>query len=319
MQETYFERALFFSWYCALGDCTFCYMSINGKQKTESNNNPHLARRSFESIFAEAIISKELDWKIEFVSGGYHSYTMEELVFLVKGIFEITGQKQWLNIGHLTKEELKLFLPYSEGYAGTIETVNWGLRKKVCPSKHLAPILKAFEHCDELGLKKAITIIIGLGETISDFKKLHEFIEEHKIDRITFYALNPHPGTPFTSSPEKEYYSQWIQKTREVFPELEIIAGAWLDKAEYYKSILEAGADNFTKLPAIREFNTKKMQEVEKQINLSGKKLMSKLTNLPQVDWDSKVDKLSEKTFSNELKNKIKAKLTSYLKQMDKN
>ena len=88
--KVYFERALFFSWYCKLGDCTFCLMSTQ-KDKIK---NPKKARRRFQSIFAEAIICKNLNWKIEFISGGYNSYTKEELLFLVKGVHEITNQKQ---------------------------------------------------------------------------------------------------------------------------------------------------------------------------------------------------------------------------------
>jgi len=31
--ETAFERAVFFSWGCTIGDCTFCYMSTQPKDK----------------------------------------------------------------------------------------------------------------------------------------------------------------------------------------------------------------------------------------------------------------------------------------------
>ncbi len=37
-------------------------------------------------------------------------------------------------------------------------------------------------------------------------------IKKHNISRITFYALNPHPGTMFKKSPDKEYYSKWVEK-----------------------------------------------------------------------------------------------------------
>ena len=96
MKSTWFERAIFFSWYCSKGDCKFCYMSTQKVNK--------LARRRKESILAEAIICKNLGWKVEFLSGGYESYSTDELVDLVKQIYLITGQKQWLNIGVLNKE-----------------------------------------------------------------------------------------------------------------------------------------------------------------------------------------------------------------------
>ncbi len=31
--ETCFERGIFFSWGCAIGDCAFCYMSTQPKDK----------------------------------------------------------------------------------------------------------------------------------------------------------------------------------------------------------------------------------------------------------------------------------------------
>ncbi|MFH1332015.1 MAG: radical SAM protein, partial [archaeon] len=109
--ETWFERAIFLSWYCSKGDCKFCYMSI---QKPRIKN-PKLARRRIEGIIREAEICKRQGWKIEFLSGGYESYTIEELVGITKKIYEVTGQKQWLNIGVLKKEEMKKFKAYIEG------------------------------------------------------------------------------------------------------------------------------------------------------------------------------------------------------------
>ena len=103
MKPVYFERAIFLSWYCSKADCKFCYMSTQ-KDKIK---NPKLARRRRESILAEVVICKALNWKIEFLSGGYHSYTIEELLDLIKKIYQITKQKQWLNIGTLNEEELK--------------------------------------------------------------------------------------------------------------------------------------------------------------------------------------------------------------------
>jgi len=313
-RDVYFERALFFSWYCGLGDCTFCYMSV----QKDGIKDPRKARRRFESVFAEAIISKVLKWKIEFVSGGYDSYDFDELVFLVKGIHSITNQKQWLNIGTLTKNQLIEMKPYTEGYAGTIETVNWSLRKIVCPSKTMIPIYKSFQFCDEIGIKKSITLIVGLGETISDFGNLKSFIEENGIVRITFYALNPHPGTPFNTSPSKEYYSEWISKTREAFPDLEIIAGAWVDKTDYYSAVLQAGADHITKIPSVRQFNNDKLKAITSEIESTGANFVSKLTDLPEVDWDKKVDELDPEIFDEEMKEKIRAKLMSYVKQLNR-
>lgn len=310
--KTCFERALFFSWYCKLGDCKFCYMST----VKDKNTDPKKARRRFSSILAEAIISKALGWKIEFVSGGYESYTKEELVFLVKNIHKIMDQKLWLNIGTLSKEELELFKPYIEGYAGTIESVNWEVRKDVCPSKHLEPILETFGYCDELGLKKAMTLIIGLGETIEDFKNLEEFVKEQNISRITFYALNPHEETCFTKSPPLDYYSEWIAKTRVAFPKIDIIAGAWIDKTAYYKKLLESGANAITKLPSVRKFASEEFKHIEEEVKLAGREFQGSLTKMPDVDWNAMVDSLD---IEDKLKLEIKDKLDNYLNTMKKN
>jgi len=233
-----FERALFLSWYCSKGDCKFCYMS------TQQIRDPKKSRRSFDSIFAEAHISKACGWDVEFLSGGYESFSVEELVFIAQGVCEITGKKQWLNLGTMSKMELELFLPYVQGYVGTLECVNPALREEICPSKPLSMIEETYGFCDKLGLSKAVTVIIGLGETFEDFSFLKEFIEKHNISKITFYSLNPQKGTPYTESPSIEYYEEWIAKTRIAFPLLHIVAGAWVDKIEYFSRLLKAGTNS---------------------------------------------------------------------------
>jgi biotin synthase-like enzyme len=308
-----FERAIFLSWYCSKADCAFCYMSAQ-KDRIKNLKEPRLARRSFASIFAEAIISQACGWEIEFISGGYDSFSAEELLFIIKGIYEITGKKQWLNIGVLDEDELKLFKPYVRGVIGTLECVNPELRKKICPSKPIKDILGMFAVCDKLGLKKGITVIIGLGETIDDFELLKKFIDKNKIMRITFYSLNPQKGTVFKSSPPIDYYEQWIRKTRQSFPELWITAGAWHDKTDYFSHLLKAGANNITKFPALRLFGTEKARNVEKQAELAGRRFAGTLTRLPDVDWDKEVDKLD---FDDELKKKVNDKLKSYLDKME--
>src|SRR3989344_8973319 len=99
LATTRFQRGLFFSWYCSTGDCKFCYMSTQ-KDKIKE---PKGAVRSRESMLAEAIICKELGWGIEFLSGGHGTYGLNNLVELCRELYEITGQKQWLNIGVIGK------------------------------------------------------------------------------------------------------------------------------------------------------------------------------------------------------------------------
>jgi len=310
LKTTCFERAIFLSWYCSRADCAFCYMSTQKNRIKE----PLKARRSFASIFAEAIISKACGWEIEFISGGYDSFSKEELLFIIKGVYEITGKKQWLNIGALDEAELKLFKPYTEGFIGTLECANPELRKKICPSKPLSEIMKSFDWCDKLGISKGVTVIIGLGETIDDFDFLKNFIQDNEIARITFYALNPQKGTMFKSSPPIDYYEKWIAMTREAFPNLWITAGAWHDKTHYYSRLLRAGANNITKFPVLKLFGTEKAEQVEEEAKLAGRNLVGTLTEMPKLDWDERVDEL---TFDENLKNNIKEKLRKYLKSIN--
>ncbi|MBN2459046.1 radical SAM protein [Candidatus Woesearchaeota archaeon] len=314
MQTTCFERAIFLSWYCSKADCTFCYMSTQ-KDRIAGLKDPRMARRSFASIFAEAIISKACGWQIEFLSGGYDSFLTEELLFIIKTVHEITGKKQWLNIGTLNYEELKLYKPHVEGVIGTLECANPELRSTICPSKPMSEINSMFAACDKLGLKKGVTVIIGLGETLDDFGFLKKFIADNGIARITFYSLNPQKGTPFTSSPPIDYYEQWIALTRRSFPDLHITAGAWRDKTNYYSRLLKAGANNITKFPALKYFSSEQAKDVERQAALAGRKFIGTLTKVPKDDWDKQADALA---LDSGLKIKIKSKINSYLQMMKK-
>ncbi len=297
---TQFERALFLSWYCSKGDCAFCYMS--------TQNTGPIARRTKESVYAETIISHACGWGIEFLSGGYDSFDIKELVDIAKNVSMITKKKQWLNIGALRKNELEAFIPYIKGYVGTLECANPKLRKKICPSKPLGDIEKTYSLCDELGLEKSATIIIGLGETMDDFEWFARFIRRNNITRVTFYSLNPQKGTIFTSSPKIGYYEEWIARTRVAFPDIWITAGAWYDKTDYFSRLLIAGANNFTKFPALKYFNTRYAKDIESEIRKAGRELIGTLTKKPVIDFDLSVFGKS--------KEKVRKKLEQYMKKL---
>ncbi len=310
MKPAYFERAIFLSWYCSKRDCAFCYMSSEQNKKAE----PLKSRRTLTSILAEAIICKACGWKIEFLSAGCNTFADEELLLIIKSIYEITRQKQWLNVGILNEKQLRLFKPYIEGVCGTVECITPKLRDKICPSKPLKEIEKMCDTCDKLKLKKTITIIIGLGETLEDFKYLGEFIKKNKIDKITFYRLKPQKGTVFENKkePETEHYVKWIEKTREEFPDIKIVAGSWLSHLNEIHLLLTAGADNITKFPSIKLFNTKYAKKIESEVKKAGREFKGTLTKLPMLDLDEEIDKLTMDTI---LRNDIKLKLKNYLKK----
>jgi biotin synthase-like enzyme len=267
--------------------------------------NPKLARRTNESILAEVILCKLLNWKIEFLSGGYESYDFDELINLIKDIKKIYGKKLWLNIGTLNKQELIKLKPYIEGVSGAVECINKKLRKKLCPSKPLKDIKEMFQICDKLNLKKSITIILGLGETLDDFTHLKKFIQKYKIDQITFYRLKPQKDTTFENAEpiKKQYYAEWIKNTRNEFPKIKIIAGSWLTHLDEISLLLKSGADGITKFPSIKKFNTKYAKQLEDEVKKAGMTFKSNLKSKPKLKKD--------------IEEKIRLKLNQYLNSMN--
>lgn len=311
MEQTHFERAIFLSWYCSKRDCAFCYLS--SKQSVKAD--PVKDRRSLASIFAEAIICKACGWRVEFLSGGCDTFTDEELLFIIKNIYKITKQKQWLNVGILNEKQLKLFKPYIEGICGTVECITPKLRDKLCPSKPLKEIEDMFKICDKLGLKKTITIIIGLGEKSKDFSHLKKFIKNNNLYRITFYRLKPQKNTIFESKegPKTNYYIKWIERTRKEFPNMEIVAGSWLTHLDEIHLLLQAGADSITKFPSIRKFNTRYAKKIEEECKKANRLFIGTLTKTPKININKELNQLK---INNQLKNNVKLKLNEYLKRM---
>lgn len=305
-----FSRAIFLNWYCPL-DCKFCFMSVE-----KSNiSSPKAARRTPASILTEAFLCSKLGWDIEFLSSGYRVLENEYLLRLLKSLYEVTGKKQWLNTGALSKQELEFFKPYIEGSCGAVETVNPIIHDKVCRNKPVAPIINMFKACDELGLRKAMTLIIGMGETIADFPKLQEFIERHAIDRITVYALNPIKGTMFTKSPEADYYIEWLARTRISFPRMEIIAGIRNERLDTIRQLAYLGVNAITKFIALRQFNSKDARFIEEEIAGAGRILQGSLTKLPDIE----LEEIDAFMLEPERKEQMKRTLTSYLEMMHRN
>ncbi len=307
---TSFERAVFFSWGCTIGDCTFCYMSTQPAGKA-----PKETKRSRESILAEFIVAKELGWDIGFFTGGIGVLTPTELEFLLQAIQEIIGEKIWLSVGAIPRPLLERYLPYIRGVVGSTETINPELHKIVCPSKPLAPYERMFEAATEFGLEKAMTFIVGMGERKEDLELLKKFIIKYGITKIHIYSLIPEKGTMFEHAPipTKEQQAWWIASLRVAFPTLNIQCGIWEDRVDRVGYLLLAGANSISKFKAIKLFNSEMAQEIERQAHVAGREFQGRLTQLPEVDWEEKIARL---TFDEELKGKILQKLKLYVKQM---
>ncbi len=273
--------------------------------------NPMLAKRTRESILAEIILCKVYNWKIEFLSGGYESYRFDELKSLIKDISQIYGEKVMLNIGVLKEDELKELLPYIEGVSGAVECITPKLRDYVCPSKPLDKIEQMFKSAKKLGLKSSMTLILGLGEKIEDFKYLSEFIKKNDVDQITFYRLKPQKGTAYENAEPitKEYYESWVKLTRKNFPDINIIVGSWIGYLDEITNLLRAGADGITKFPSLKLFNSKFAHQIKDATEKAGCKFMSNLSE--RKNYDSEIKKIH---LDKETKEKIISKLNEYQK-----
>ncbi|MBW2985827.1 radical SAM protein [Candidatus Woesearchaeota archaeon] len=311
-KEVYYGRCIFLSWYCERGTCKFCFRStIHHKVK-----HAKTAKRSMASILVEAVLAKNLGWNIEFLTGGYGIYPFEELLEIIRNVNKIIGRKVWVNLGAFNAEQLERLKPYVEGICASIETVEEKLHDELCPDKPIQPYSDMLKIAKEMGFKTSIAIIIGLGE--KNIEMLHKFIEEHQLDRITFYALKPVKGTIFENKegPTSEYYAEWIAKTRIRFPKLDIIAGTTARRYKEAELLFKTGANAITKFPATKLFGTEQARVVEAGAEQAGRVFKGTLTVLPDIDWGAEVDKLE---LDDKLKEQLKEKLSQYLKSMENN
>jgi biotin synthase-like enzyme len=273
------ERAIFLSWWCEKGDCAFCYMSSQKPKIKE----PEKAHRKLESVFAEAEVTRRMGWNIEFLSGGYGIFETSEIKEISERIYSITGKPVWLNLG--ITSELEDFGEEIAGITGAVEVANPKLHKRICPSKPLEDIVDMLELAGDLGFKKAITIILGLGETPDDLVYLWDLIENVGIDRITFYSLNPHKDTIYENSPQPPslYYAGVVAATRIKFPSLEIVTGTWIDNLANIGPLILAGSNGITKFPLFRMFGTRYGKRVEEEVRWAGRELQGTFSDIKMI------------------------------------
>ena len=299
------ERAVFLSWWCDKGDCAFCYMST----QKEKIKDPKKARRNVNNIYAEAEMCKRLDWNIEFLSGGYESFSTQEIKEIATTIKDITGNGVWLNTG--ITDELSEYGSEIKGITGAVEVANPEIHERVCPSKQLEDISNMLDVAGDLGFKKAITIILGLGETLDDVNYIIDYIKDHKIDRVIFYSLNPHKETIYANSsqPASLYYAQVVAQVRLAFPNIEIICGTWIDNLANIGILILSGANGITKFPLFKMFGTKYGKRVEEEVKWAGRNLKGTFTDKnmlgPQKSEVSpELDKFIKRYVKESLKNK---------------
>lgn len=299
------ERAVFLSWWCDKGDCAFCYMST----QKEKIKDPTKARRNVSNIYAEAEMCKRLDWNIEFLSGGYKSFTTQEIKDIATTIKDITGDGVWLNTG--ITDDLDQYGSEIKGITGAVEVANPEIHNRVCPSKKLEDISNMLDVAGDLGFKKAITIILGLGETLDDVDYIIDYIKDHKIDRVIFYSLNPHKETVYANSsqPASLYYAQVVAQVRLAFPDIEIICGTWIDNLANIGILILSGANGITKFPLFKMFGTKYGKRVEEEVKWAGRQLKGTFTDKSklgpeQSEVSPELDRFIKRYVKESLKNK---------------
>ena len=299
------ERAVFLSWWCDKGDCAFCYMSTQ-KNKIK---DPKKARRNISNIYAEAEMCRRLDWNIEFLSGGYESFTTQEIKQIATTIKDITGDGVWLNTG--ITDELDQYESEIKGITGAVEVANPEIHERVCPSKKLSDISNMLDVAGDYGFKKAITIILGLGETLEDVDYIIDYIKDHKIDRVIFYSLNPHKETIYANSsqPASLYYAQVVSQVRLAFPDIEIICGTWIDNLANIGILILSGANGITKFPLFKMFGTKYGKRVEEEVKWAGRELKGTFTDKSKLgdeksDISPELDRFIKRYVKESLKNK---------------
>ena len=315
--RTWYGRCIFISWYCSL-HCTFCYRAQPGHKE----KHPSESRRSMGSMLIEALFCKVFKWRIEFITGGYGIMTDEDKLEIIKNVSKVYGEKIWLNLGIMNPIQLEKVRPYVKGICSSMETLHPELHKKVCPNKPIEPYDKMFEEMtgsqkskisgaqgEPLNFKKSIAVIVGLGEE-DDIQYLFDFVEKHKLDRVTIYALKPVPGSPHKESPSVDKYVSWIAQLRIRFPKLEIIAGTNLRRCEEVGLLMRAGASAFTKFPITKQFGTKKAKLMKDLVESNGRVFTGEFMDCTGIDWEAEIAKLD---IDEEYKDQMREKLPSYL------
>ncbi len=272
--EAWFERTLYISWQNAF-NCTLCRMT-----KNVVPSNPLSAKRSHASLLAEAHLAKQLNWKVQ-LSTGYLAPSTQGLTETCKKIVDITQEKIWLDTRPLVGSDIDLVKPYIQGINAPLETINKGIRKRMHPSPTLHHYLTMFD--DAAHLRKGVTIVLGMGETLHDVQELHHFMEMNHIDKVTFLPLIPHKNTPFKKSPSSFYMTRWIAETRIAFPKINIIAGTWKGRVAEVGLFLKAGANAITKFPAVRRFNSEDAQSIEQEVITAKRTFLSTITNMEKM------------------------------------
>ncbi len=308
--KVWFERSVFINWSCAIADCKYCYLST--KPKSDLNAVRHPA-----SIIAEAIICKQLGWKVGYITGGLRVESNQYLAELAKKLNIALGEKIMMNFGPYNNDEIEVFKPYISGMGCAVESFDEELHRFICPSKPLKALLKFLENLEKNNLKKMVTIILGLGEKKEDVEIVIENIKKYGINKVQLCFLKPQDYTIFKDvpSPDPNYMTWWISKIRLANPNVQINVALVRDRISDLSLYLEAGANSFTRFFVFDDFASELAIELEQECKKAGRELQGQFTNLPDLDLKKEIGKLE---FDDVWKEKILAKAEMYYTKLKK-
>lgn len=309
--EVWFERSIFTNWTCGIADCKYCYLST--KPKLDMS-----ALRSPESILAEALVMKLMGWKVGYITGGLRVEKQDYMVELLQKLELVLGYKIMMNFGPYTNKEVDQYAPYITGMGSAIESFDPELHKFICPSKPLPALMKFLGHLKEHNLKKLITIILGIGEKMSDVDEVTRYVKEYDITYVQLCFLKPQEYTVFaeTDSPNPDYMAWWIAKLRIACPKLIIKVALVKDRISDFSLMLDAGANCFSRYMVFKDFASPFALELKKECEKAGRTLLGNFTDLPTINWDVVEQELVEKQVGDVQTILTKAK--SYVKRLEK-
>ncbi len=309
-KTVWFERSIFTNWTCGIADCKYCYLST--KPKLDMS-----ALRSQESILAEALLMNLMGWRVGYITGGLRVESTPQMIQLLQNLAVVLGEKPMMNFGPYTKTEVAQLAPFVSGMGSAIESFDPDLHRFICPSKPLSALLKFLGYLQEQKLKKLITIILGIGEKMSDVDQVIAYVKQYEITTVQLCFLKPQEYTVFaqTSPPNPDYMAWWCAKLRIACPDLIIKIALVKDRIGDFSLMLRAGANCFSRYMVFSDFASSFATELEVECQNANRELAGNFSVVPQFDIEQI---MSELALAEDLKDKIKPKLVSYIKRLEK-
>jgi biotin synthase-like enzyme len=277
--SVWLERSIFTNWTCGIADCRYCYLSTKPKLDMKSLRSP-------ESIIGEAIVCKAMGWKVGYITGGLRVESTEYMVKLLDNLHKALGYKTNMNYGPYTKKEIESFAPHIKGLGCAIESFDADLHKFICPSKPLGTLLRFLGNVQEAKLEKFITIILGIGEKMSDVEEVIARVGEFHIERVQLCFLKPQKDTVFEEvpAPDIEYMAWWAAKLRIAHPKLILKVALVIERIQDTHVLLNAGVNCFSRYMVFDDYATPLAESLVAECKKAKRELVGHFTTMPQFD-----------------------------------